>query len=61
MLGENIMIAPILDEGVYSRDIYLPPGQWRDGNNASIYNGSTTLTNYPAPIDVLPYFERVKD
>lgn len=53
------MVAPVLIEGATSRDIYLPPGQWRDGNNDPvIYNGSTVLKDYPAPIDILPYFTR---
>lgn len=26
MLGERILVAPILDEGAVSRDIYLPAG-----------------------------------
>lgn len=52
------MSAPIVDKGKMRRDIYLPEGYWKDGNNGSIYEGKRWLKNYPAPIDVLPYFIR---
>lgn len=55
-MGETILSAPIVDRGKKHRDIYLPEGYWKDGNNGSIYQGKRWLKNYPAPIDVLPYF-----
>lgn len=58
MLGEDILVAPILEEGAVTRDIYLPAGTWEDGNTGEIYEGNQTLTNYDAPIEVLPYFIR---
>lgn len=30
LLGDRILVAPVLDEGAVSRDVYLPPGQWTD-------------------------------
>ncbi|XP_050299312.1 myogenesis-regulating glycosidase-like [Anthonomus grandis grandis] len=56
LLGEDILVAPVIIEGSVSRDIYLPSGQWKDGNNGTIFQGPTTLKEYPAPIEVLPYF-----
>lgn len=56
LLGEDILVAPILEKGSTARDIVLPSGAWIDGNNGTVYNGNQTLKSYPAPIDVLPYF-----
>ncbi|KAJ8922547.1 hypothetical protein NQ315_007577 [Exocentrus adspersus] len=56
LLGESILIAPVLVEGAVTRNVYLPTGSWKDGNNGTIYEGPVTLQDYPAPIDVLPYF-----
>lgn len=58
LLGENILVAPVIVENATSRDVYLPRGTWVDGNNGTTYVGPITLTNYPAPIEVLPYFIR---
>lgn len=43
-------------EGATSRDVYLPKGEWKDGNDGTVYTGPTTLFDYPAPIEILPYF-----
>ncbi|KAK9870228.1 hypothetical protein WA026_006312 [Henosepilachna vigintioctopunctata] len=59
LLGEKILVAPILEEGALSRDVYLPNGRWQDGNTGAIIEGRRTLKDYPAPIDVLPYFIRL--
>lgn len=60
LLGEDLLVAPVLEQGATSRDIYLPRGQWRDENTGKVYTGPTTLRKYPAPLEVLPYFERIK-
>ncbi|KAK4887086.1 hypothetical protein RN001_003357 [Aquatica leii] len=58
VLGENILVAPVITENARSRDVYLPEGKWVDGNNRKVYVGPVELINYNAPIDVLPYFVR---
>lgn len=30
MFGENILVAPVYEEGAVSRDVYLPEGEWID-------------------------------
>jgi alpha-glucosidase (family GH31 glycosyl hydrolase) len=55
-LGETILVAPIVEEGATSRDIVLPSGSWKDGNDGTEYEGPQILKAYPAPIDVLPFF-----
>lgn len=58
MLGDVILIAPVIVQGATSRDVILPSGCWIDGNNETVYEGNQTLKNYPAPLEVLPYFIR---
>ncbi|XP_060532044.1 myogenesis-regulating glycosidase-like [Cylas formicarius] len=56
MLGDNILVAPIVTEGALSREVYLPKGTWKDGNDASVvYEGPKSIV-YDAPIEILPYF-----
>ncbi|XP_032514714.2 myogenesis-regulating glycosidase-like [Danaus plexippus] len=59
LLGENIIVAPIFSEGATSRDIYLPSGRWlEEGDPGKVFEGPIWIRNFPAPIDVLPYFVR---
>jgi hypothetical protein len=59
MLGNDILVAPVMNEGATSRDIYLPSGSWKDMNDGAMYEGGQWLRNYPAPLDVLPYFQNL--
>jgi len=56
MLGENILVAPVVEEGAITRDIYLPRGSWTDGVLGTILTGPLWLRNYSAPLDIVPYF-----
>ena len=60
MLGDNILVAPVVEEGATFRDIYLPKGNWETDTTAGTVNftGPTWLRHWPAPIDVLPFFRR---
>lgn len=55
MLGDKILVAPVVDEGVTSRNIYLPRGTWID-QNGETHMGPKWLQNYPAPLSVVPFF-----
>jgi len=58
LLGDDLLVAPVLIEGQSARDIWLPPGRWRDyWSNAGFAGG--WLRDYPAPLDVLPMFLRL--
>jgi alpha-glucosidase (family GH31 glycosyl hydrolase) len=56
LLGDDILVAPVLHPNTYQRDILLPPGEWRDHRTGKIFEGPTTLVAYPAPIETLPIF-----
>ncbi|WP_242509158.1 glycoside hydrolase family 31 protein [Natrinema altunense] len=58
MFGDDMMIAPVLEEGATSREVYLPEGeQWIDYWTGEVYDGGQTLT-VDAPLDHLPVFVR---
>ncbi|XP_017123926.1 myogenesis-regulating glycosidase [Drosophila elegans] len=59
LLGDDIIAAPIVVEGATKRDIYLPEGEWKDGNSDQTYSGPTWVMDYAAPLNTLPYFVRV--
>ncbi|XP_076252804.1 myogenesis-regulating glycosidase-like [Rhynchophorus ferrugineus] len=59
LLGDDILVAPVIQEGAVTRDVFIPKGQWKDGNSGQIYTGPVTILNYSAPIDVLPWFIKV--
>ena len=61
LLGDDILVAPVLSEGQLSRDIYLPEGQWSDGNSpqSEHITGPAWIFQYEAPLFKLPYFTRI--
>lgn len=60
LLGEEILVAPILEKGSIERDIYLPRGEWKDGNNENIlYKGPLWIRKYPADLSTLPFFIKI--
>ena len=55
MIGDDILVAPILDPNTYQRDIYFPTGAWQKPDSGVII-GPLLVKNYSAPIDRIPYF-----
>ncbi|XP_059621198.1 myogenesis-regulating glycosidase-like [Phlebotomus argentipes] len=60
LLGDDVIVAPVLHPNTTERGIFLPYGIWRDGNdNSTVFQGPRWLPSYRAPLDVLPYFVRI--
>lgn len=59
LLGEEILVAPVIEENAVTRDVYLPRGVWKDGNANRTLTGPLLLKDYPAPLNILPYFIKV--
>jgi alpha-D-xyloside xylohydrolase len=58
MFGPDILVAPVLYEGVTSRKVYLPEGaNWKDVNTGDTHKGGQWITA-AAPIDIIPLFLR---
>nr|MBQ4320136.1 glycoside hydrolase family 31 protein [Clostridia bacterium] len=43
MLGDGLMVAPILTEDTYEREVYLPNGSWTDMLTGEVVEGGCTL------------------
>ena len=58
MLGPDLLVAPVLDEGVHGRTVYLPPGEnWVDAWDGITYQGGAWV-EISAPLDRVPAFWR---
>ncbi|RWS18466.1 putative family 31 glucosidase KIAA1161-like protein [Leptotrombidium deliense] len=56
-IGDDVIVAPVLEQGVRQRDIYLPSGWWRD-DSAQIMRGGKWVRKYQVDLDKVPYFKR---
>ncbi len=61
LLGDRLLVAPVLSKGAIARDVYLPAGTWKDFWSGRIYRGSQTIRNYPAPLETLPVFVSLEE
>lgn len=46
LLGDDLLVAPLLTENAKSRKVYLPKGIWYDFFNGTEYQGGQTITAY---------------
>ena len=58
LLGDDLLVAPVVKKGAVTKDVVFPEGKWED-ENGNIYEGPATIT-VDAPLEVLPYFKKVK-
>lgn len=57
LLGEEILVAPVLQKGATSRTVVFPPGTWR-GDDGKVVQGPAEQT-VNAPLMRLPWWRRV--
>ena len=55
--GSDLLVAPVLREGVTDREVYLPAGEWFDFWTGGRIAGGRTL-RVPVTIDSLPIYVR---
>jgi alpha-glucosidase len=56
MFGDNMMLAPVVNAGQTSREVYLPEGEtWVDFNTKAEFKGGQTI-NVQAPLETMPIF-----
>lgn len=56
LLGNDLLVAPLLEENAHSREVYLPQGTWTDFFSGKIYTGNQTIVIDAG--DKLPVFSR---
>ena len=54
MLGDKILVAPVITKGITERNVLLPEGKWLYLGKTEYTGGSEVTVD--APINVLPYF-----
>jgi alpha-glucosidase len=57
LFGSDLLVAPVLWEGVDSRDVYLPAGDWFDYWTGHHYTGNSTIS-IPVTLDSIPILVR---
>lgn len=58
MFGKDVLVAPVMEAGVSTREVYLPQGaEWTEISTGKKWAGGQTVTAN-APIDVIPVFTK---
>lgn len=56
MFGPDILVAPVITEDTYEREVYLPKGaEWKNIWNGKIYKGNQKIT-VQADLETIPVF-----
>ena len=56
LLGRDLLIAPVLDEGATVRQVYLPEDEWTHFFTGETFEGGEAMVD--APIGMPPVFVR---
>ncbi|EOB00719.1 putative family 31 glucosidase KIAA1161, partial [Anas platyrhynchos] len=56
LIGDTLMVAPVLEMGKQERDVYLPAGKWRSYKGELFEKTPVLLTDYPVDLDEVAYF-----
>ena len=54
MMGDRLLVAPVIEKGAVERKVVIPPGKWRDADG-KVFAGPAEVV-VPAPLAKLPYF-----
>ncbi|WP_336630905.1 MULTISPECIES: glycoside hydrolase family 31 protein [unclassified Microbacterium] len=61
LFGPDILVAPVVEAGATSREVYLPAGAtWTDAWTGAVHTGGATVS-VEAPLHRLPLFARTDD
>lgn len=55
LMGENLLVAPVLEQGATKKMVYLPKGKWYGFENGEEYEGGRYYL-VDAPLDCCPMF-----
>jgi alpha-glucosidase len=57
MLGDAILVAPVLEPGATQRDVYLPRGVWYEFDTGKLIDGARSVAA-AAPLERMPLYVR---
>ena len=57
LVGEHLLVAPVLEQGQTKKMVYLPEGIWYDFNTGKRYEGKQYYL-VDAPLDTCPMFAK---
>jgi alpha-glucosidase len=57
LLGDQVLVAPVLEKGASRREVWLPPGAWTHWLTAQVRDGGQSIT-VDAPLGRTPIFVR---
>jgi alpha-glucosidase len=57
MLGDSLLVAPVLTEGAVERRVTLPPGEWFEWESDTLLAGRQAIVA-PTPLERIPLFVR---
>ena len=60
-VGDDLLVAPVLEVGAHEREVYLPKGIWKDGIDGSLRKGGRWIHHYKTKLDQIPYFSRAAE
>jgi alpha-D-xyloside xylohydrolase len=55
LLGDDLLVAPVITEGATTRTVRFPPGRWIDWHTGEILPGDQSV-EVAAPLDTLPLY-----
>lgn len=61
LIGDEVLVAPVMDRGALQRDIYLPGAdlQWQDRRTGQVHWGGALLQLYPVALEQVAVFLRI--
>jgi alpha-glucosidase len=57
LIGDKLLVAPIIEKGVTEHKVLLPKGKWK-AFNGEVYKGNSEIS-VSVTIDDIPYFEKL--
>lgn len=59
LVGNDLLVAPVVEHGATARDIYLPAGRWRDQLRNEDLDGGQWYNGYRVELHELAYFTKI--
>ena len=56
MMGDRLLVAPVVESGSGTREVVIPPGEWT-ADDGTVVSGPCRIS-VKAPLSRLPYFTK---